>query len=266
MITIGESKKKIKYDEAVKNYTAEELKQHHDECLTYYIEHNGEVSVKVLSRVGKVPQSYVRQWIKSEGWGKYVHEDEGDKINLSPQTKEFIRSSAETYGLDEREELFCYHYLKVMNATQAAMRAGYSSAYAYNKGYQLLKDERIRNFLRDAKAQMCEELFLDPLDVVRMWAKIAMADMNDYVSVSGGGVILRGSANTDGQLVTKIKEGKDGVTIELADKMRALDRLSSYFKVLPQDKATQAKLDILQKAASGEDGEDSTLKIEIVGV
>ena len=265
MIAIETSKKKVKYDEAVKNYSPEELKQHHDDCLTYYIEHQGEVSVKVLSRVGKVPQSYVRQWIKSEGWSKYVHEDEGDKINLSPKTKEFIRSSAETYGLDEREELFCYHYLKTMNATQAAMRAGYSSAHAYNKGYQLLQEERVRRFLRDAKAQMCEEIFLDPLDVVRMWAKIAMADMNDYVSVSGGGVILRGSANTDGQLVTKIKEGKDGVTIELADKMRALDRLSSYFKVLPQDKATQTKLEILQKAVSGDDG-DSNLKIEIVGV
>ena len=55
------------------------------------------------------------------------------------------------------------------------------------------------------------------------------------------------------------------MTIELADKMRALDRLSAYFKVLPQDKATQAKLEILQKAVSGED-EDSNLKIEIVGV
>lgn len=265
MITIGESQKKVKYDEAVKNYSPQELKKHHDECLTYYIERKGEVSVKVLSRVGKVPQSYVRQWIKSEGWDKYVHEDEGDKINLSPQTKEFIRSSAEKYGLDEQEELFCYHYLKTMNSTQAAMRAGYTSAYAYNKGYRLLNDERIRNFLADAKAQMCEELFLDPLDVVRMWAKIAMADMNDFVSVSGGGVILRGSSNTDGQLITKIKEGKDGVTIELADKMRALDRLSSYFKVLPQDKATQTKLEILQKAVSSEE-DDTNLKIEIVGV
>lgn len=258
--------KKVKYDQVVKDYTPQEMKKHHDDCLTHYIEKGGEVSVKVLSRVGKVPQSYVRKWIKDENWPKYVREDEGDRINLSPKTKEFIKSSAEAYDLNEREELFCYHYLKNMNATQAAMRAGYSSAYAYNQGYRLLKDERIQRFLKDAKAQMCEELFLDPLDVVRMWAKIAMADMNDFVSVGSSGVTLRNSSSTDGQLVTKIKEGKDGVTIELADKMRALDRLSAYFQVLPQDKATQVKLEVLRKAISGEDEEDNNLKIEIVGV
>lgn len=261
-----DKKSRTNFVEEVKTYSPKELKAHHDECLTYYIEHLGEVSTKVLSRVGKVPQAYVRKWIKEEAWEKYVREEEGDKINLTPKTKEFIQSAAEKYGLSEQEELFCYHYLKTMNSTQAALRAGYGPGYSYNKGYNLLGKENVQQFLKDAKAQMCEEIFLDPLDVVRMWAKIAMADMNDFVSVSCAGVALRGSATTDGQLVTKIKEGKDGVTIELADKMKALDRLSAYFKILPQDKASQVKLEILQKAAQGDNDEDEPLKIEIVGV
>lgn len=258
--------KKVKYDEAVKGYSPQELKKHHDEALTYYIEHAGEVSVKVLSRVGKVPQSYVRKWIKEENWSQYVFEDPTDKVKVSEETKEFIRSAAEEYGLSEREETFCYHYFKSKNATQAAMKAGYSSAYAYNAAYLLLNKPKIKNFLRDLQSHACEEVFVDTLDIIRMWAKIAFADMNDYVSVSGAGVMLRGSNQTDGQVITEIKEGKDGVTIKMADKMKALDRLSAYFRVLPGDKAQDAKLRILEKASRSEDEDDEPLKIEIVGV
>lgn len=263
---MGQTKNKnVKYDEAVKGYSPDEMKRHHDETLTYYIEHMGEVSVKVLSRVGKVPQSYVREWIKSENWKQYVMEDPEDKIKISEKTKEFIQSAAEEYGLSEQEEMFCYHYFKSKNATQAALRAGYSSSWAYNAAYKLLNRPNIRKFLNDLQSQACEEIFVDTLDILRMWAKIAFADMNDYVSVSGAGVMLRGSNQTDGQVITEIKEGKDGVTIKMADKMKALDRLSSYFKLLPEDKAKDAKLRILEKAVNNDDDEEP-LKIEIVGV
>lgn len=265
---MGEPKKskKVKYDEAVKKYSPTEMKQHHDETLTYYIEHGGEVSVKVLSRVGKVPQAYVREWIRSENWDQYVKEDPGDKIKVSKKTKQFIESAAEKYGLSEQEEAFCYHYFKCKNATQAAMRAGYSSAWSYNAGYKILNKPKVKQFLKDLQSQACEELFVDTLDIIRMWAKIAFADMNDYVNVSGAGVILKGSGQTDGQVITEIKEGKDGITIKMADKMKALDRLSSYFKVLPGDKAQDAKLRILEKAANSDEDDEEPLKIEIVGV
>ena len=79
-----------RYNEVVKTYTEAQLREHHDEALTYYIEKRGEVSVKVLSRIGKVPQSYIRGWMKNENWPQYVNEDPDDKIKLSEKTKEFI--------------------------------------------------------------------------------------------------------------------------------------------------------------------------------
>lgn len=265
---MGDNKgtKRPKFDEVVKGYSPQELKRHHDEALTYYIEHAGEVSVKVLSRVGKVPQSYVRKWIKEENWNQYVSEDPTDKIKVSEKTREFIKSAAEEYGLTEQEEMFCYQYFKSKNATQAALKAGYSPAWAYNAAYKLLNKPKIKNFLHDLQAQACEEVFVDTLDIIRMWAKIAFADMNDYVSVSGAGVMLRGSNQTDGQVITEIKEGKDGVTIKMADKMKALDRLSAYFKVLPGDKAQDAKLRVIEKALNPDNEDDESLRIEIVGV
>lgn len=255
--------KRDNFEEAVKGYSKKELRKHHDETLTRYIEDGGEVSVKVLSRVGKVPQSYVRRWIKEENWGQYLTTERED---LTRKTREFIKSAAEQYGLSEREELFCYHFFRTKNATQAALRAGYGSRYSYNAAYHILQKDNVREFMKELQTHACEELFVSTIDILRMWAKIAFADMNDYVSVSGAGVLLKGSSQTDGQVVTEIKEGKDGITIKMADKMKALDRLSSYLKVLPGDKAQEVKLKILEKAADSNSDDDEPLKIEIVGV
>lgn len=255
--------KRDNFDELVKGYSKKELKQHHDETLTRFIEDGGEVSVKVLSRVGKVPQAYVRKWIKEENWDQYITTDKKD---LTEKTKEFIKSAAERYGLSEKEELFCYHFFRTKNATQAALRAGYGSHYSYNAAYHILQKKNVKEFMKELQTHACEELFVSTIDILRMWAKIAFADMNDFVSVSGAGVILRNSSSVDGQVITEIKEGKDGVTIKLADKMKALDRLSSYLKILPGDKAQEAKLRILEKAANSNEDDEEPFKIEIVGV
>ena len=255
--------KRDNFEEAVKGYSKKELRKHHDETLTRYIEDGGEVSVKVLSRVGKVPQSYVRRWIKEENWGQYLTTEGED---LTRKTREFIKSAAEQYGLSEREELFCYHFFRTKNATQAALRAGYGSHYSYNAAYHILQKDNVREFMKELQTHACEELFVSTIDILRMWAKVAFADMTDYVSVSGAGVTLRNSSSVDGQVITEVKEGRDGVTVKLADKMKALDRLSSYLKVLPGDKAQEVKLRILEKAADSNGDDDEPLKIEIVGV
>lgn len=255
--------KRDNFEEAVKGYSKKELRKHHDETLTRYIEDGGEVSIKVLSRVGKVPQSYVRKWIKDENWDQYLTTEKED---LTQKTREFIKSAAERYGLSEKEELFCYHFFRTKNATQAALRAGYGSHYSYNAAYHILQKDNVREFMKELQTHACEELFVSTIDILRMWAKIAFADMTDYVSVSGAGVTLRNSSSMDGQVITEVKEGRDGVTVKLADKMKALDRLSSYLKVLPGDKAQEVKLRILEKAADSNGDDDEPLKIEIVGV
>lgn len=255
--------KRDNFEEAVKGYSKKELRKHHDETLTRYIEDGGEVSIKVLSRVGKVPQSYVRKWIKDENWDQYLTTEKED---LTQKTREFIKSAAERYGLSEKEELFCYHFFRTKNATQAALRASYGSHYSYNAAYHILQKDNVREFMKELQTHACEELFVSTIDILRMWAKIAFADMTDYVSVSGAGVTLRNSSSVDGQVITEVKEGRDGVTVKLADKMKALDRLSSYLKVLPGDKAQEVKLRILEKAADSNGDDDEPLKIEIVGV
>ncbi|MRA75654.1 terminase, partial [Bacillus thuringiensis] len=39
----------------------------------------------------------------------------------------------------------------------------------------------------------------------------------------------------DGSIITEVKLGKDGVSVKLADKMKALDKLSQYFDLVPDN-------------------------------
>lgn len=56
--------------------------------------------------------------------------------------------------LSAKMESFCLEYLVDLNATQAAIRAGYSKNNARQKGYSLLQDERILNRITEARADI----------------------------------------------------------------------------------------------------------------
>ena len=46
-------------------------------------------------------------------------------------------------------------------------------------------------------------------------------------------VDLHAADMVDGSIITEVKQGKDGVSVKLADKMKALDKLSQYFDLVP---------------------------------
>jgi phage terminase small subunit len=43
---------------------------------------------------------------------------------------------------------------------------------------------------------------------------------------------LKNSDEIDGSILTEVKEGKEGITLKLADKMKALEVLTKYFDML----------------------------------
>ena len=54
----------------------------------------------------------------------------------------------------------------------------------------------------------------------------------------------------DGQLVKSVKKGRDGVSIEMYDKMSALARLERFFEEMPKDwreKLEEKKLELMQE-------------------
>ena len=64
-------------------------------------------------------------------------------------------------NLNERQKLFCVEYIKDLNATQAAIRAGYSKKTAGAQSHKLLKNAEIQNSIRSASKSRTERTEID---------------------------------------------------------------------------------------------------------
>lgn len=69
-------------------------------------------------------------------------------------------------ALNERQRAFCEHYVKTMNATQAAKDAGYSEKTAGSQGQRLLKNVEIRKCLGDVLQQASNGRVADAEEVL----------------------------------------------------------------------------------------------------
>ncbi|NDW09524.1 terminase small subunit [Dysgonomonas sp. 520] len=70
-------------------------------------------------------------------------------------------------NLTHRQEIFCQEYLIDFNATQAAIRAGYSRRSATKQGCSLLTNNRILKKIDSLKNDRCQRLSIDADYVLR---------------------------------------------------------------------------------------------------
>ena len=71
------------------------------------------------------------------------------------------------YGLNEKQERFCLEYIIDLNATKAALRAGYSERTAYSIGSNLLKKVEIKSRISYMQANVAESLGITAAGVLR---------------------------------------------------------------------------------------------------
>lgn len=74
--------------------------------------------------------------------------------------------------LTPKQEAFCQEYIKDFNATQAAVRAGYSERTAKECGYELLTKLHIQGRVAQLKAKRCERTQIDADWVLRQAAEV----------------------------------------------------------------------------------------------
>lgn len=205
--------------------------------------------------------------------------------------------------LTEKQRLFCLFYAQSFNATQSYLKA-YGGDYdsALCAGPRLLGNVRVRAEIKRLKEIKRESLLLDVDDLVEKQMKIAFADLSDYVEwgreevpvmamygqvqttdpETGEKVPLtketnivrfKDSSQVDGSLLSEIKVGRDGASVKLADRAKALQWLSDYFLANPLDRhkvefenKRLALEEEVQKAQRGEpdaDIEDDPLTVSI---
>jgi phage terminase small subunit len=87
-----------------------------------------------------------------------------------------------------KQQRFCDEYLIDLNATQAAIRAGYSPHYANTNASKLLQITTIKDFLQKRMAEKEKELIADQDEVLRyLTAVMRGQSVAEIVVVEGTG-------------------------------------------------------------------------------
>lgn len=132
--------------------------------------------------------------------------------------------------LTKKNEVFCEEYLIDLNATQAAIRAGYSVESAGSIGSELLKKLEIRARVEAAMAERSKRTGINADRVLRELGKIAFVNAIDVINMNDATV--KGDADRDdtaaiASVKVKVIPGEDGDGVEreirLADKLKALE-------------------------------------------
>lgn len=165
-------------------------------------------------------------------------------------TEELLEMSRdEAVGkLTEMQQRFCEAYVSSHNIKMALIKAGYKEDTVL--GYMIRKKPAAKRYIQWLKARIVNEAIISGAEIIEQWLKIAFADMSDFVDIHKYSISLKPADQIDGQLIKTIKSGKDGVSVELYDKLKALDSLAKYTEDMPKDYRQiieEKKLDLMQQ-------------------
>ena len=136
--------------------------------------------------------------------------------------------------LTDKQQCFVDEYLIDLNATQAAIRAGYSAKTADQQGSRMLANVKVKQAVAEKQAQRSKRTGVNQDRVVLELAKVAFAKMTDIVDSNGR---IKEDASPDDLAcieLIKYKESDNeyGGSVErevkIASKLKALELLGKH--------------------------------------
>lgn len=191
----------------------------------------------------------VKSWKKRYNWNR-----DGMHTKSCIQN-EGAKQLIENDNLTDKQKMFCIYYVKYFNATKAYQKAyGCSYNVANAEGYKLLVKPSIKDEISKLKQNKLNKAMLDEDDIVQKYIDIAFSDITDYVEFGTKEVTvgkdnegnpitmemnfidLKNSDEVDGTIITEVKQSRQGVSIKLEDRLKALEWLTRYFEINPEHK------------------------------
>ena len=257
--------------------------------------------IDIANQLG-IPEGTVRSWKNRYNWDCNVAKEKRNvaktkknkKQNQKEPSVDEVSSIIENPELTDKQRLFCAHYIRCFNATKAYQRSyGCDYRTAQSNGYKLLTNTYIKQEILRLKQERLNREFLSESDIFQKYMDIAFADITDYmefgieevpVMAMYGPVkvenpetkekeILKKKVNVvrfknfsevDGTILAEVKQGKDGASIKLADRMKALQWLSDHMNMATEEQAAkiaQMKAQTERLAAAPTDGEEDGVEI-----
>lgn len=175
--------------------------------------------------------------------------------NVKGKTKASSPESKQERVLNARQSLFVQEYLVDLNATQAAIRAGYSEKTAASQGQRLLRNVEIAKHIQKAMDQRANTVQITAERVLLEVARLAMYDPRKFFNASGE---LLGIHDLDddtaaalaGMDVMELPDGAGSIKkIKLVDKGPNLERLMKHLGLYERD--NEQKVDPLTALLHG---------------
>lgn len=188
---------------------------------------------------------------------------------------EDVKQVVENDQLTDQQRLFCLYQSRMFNYTKAYQKAypGCSYASAAVLGSRLMKNPVIRKEIEQLKQNRLNREMLTEDDIFQKYMDIAFSDMVDYVSFGRETVPVMGafgpvevkdpetgekttltkeinvvkfreSDEVDGTLISEVKQGKDGASVKLMDRMKALNWLAEHMDMATNEQ--RAKIELLK--------------------
>lgn len=193
-------------------------------------------------------------------------------------TQKKLQPVIDNDDLTEQQKMFCLFYLQHFNATKAYQQAyGVDYKTANANGSRLLVNASVKDELHKLKAELQQDNFVTTKDLIKEYIKQAFSDITDFTEFGSqtrveteldedmkptpvldsetgepityltSFVALKNSEDVDGTLIQEVKKGKEGVSVKLYDKQKAMSELMKY---LGGDALREAQLSKL----TGNDG------------
>lgn len=237
------------------------------------------MSLKDISDQLGVSPATVRSWKSRNKWSgseqtkkeTVTQRDATQRNRKRKAAANMLQPLLENDGLTERQKLFCIYFVKSFNATKSYQKA-FDCAYttAMTEGSRALVNPKIKFEIARLKKEKALRAYLEPGDIIEEFMKIAFSDIGDYLEwgmewqpyvdkgkpvlirgTDGSPVIsgrdvnvakLREADDVDTSLVTEIKQGKDGFSVKLLDKQRALEWLAEHMGLATDEQKARIEL------------------------
>ena len=141
-------------------------------------------------------------------------------------------------GLTDKQQRFVEEYMIDLNATQAAIRAGYSPETAAEQGSRLLKNVKVSAAIARAKAERSKRTGITADRVLMELAKVAFVNAKDIIDFDNA-TVRPDASGEDLSCVAAVRrkiiptefgDGEDR-EVRLYDKLKALDLLCRHLGI-----------------------------------
>jgi len=148
--------------------------------------------------------------------------------------------------LTPKQAKFCREYMVDLNATQAAIRAGYSKKTANVIGPENLAKPCIQALIANATAKQAEKTGITAENVLRELALLAYSNMGDYAGYGANGVKVTPTEELTRDQMACIAEVGENITrasrttkFKLHDKKGSLELLGKHLGLFPNRDKTE---------------------------